>query len=215
MCGHKVPCEDRNSRCAGGARAECRRVQDRSAGQAGPPDAAVASPLSPKEQVVRVSMALRGMRPSPDDIAGWSMTPRPSVARRRVRSIRSLCGHYRRPVCRSAADALDRAPTSCKVERDDRLANLGSSQEVRDALSEEPLRIVGEVVRQDLPLTEIGIDWTVPRQVGAEIWARHDYDASVGGIQQVSFTDGRPSLRCNCCSATSQATTTTGGAPAY
>ena len=164
-------------------------------GKQTPPDAAAASPLSPEEQLVRVSMALRGMRPSPDDMA-WVVDD-PS-------SIRMLAEEYAASEAFVATTedlfaevlrmrSIDLA-LPAKVERDDVvLADLGTSQEVRDALSEESLRIVGEVVRQDLPLTEIvTADWTVLDEVGAEIWASHDYDASVGGIQQVSYTDGRP-----------------------
>ena len=44
-----------------------------------------------------------------------------------------------------------------------------------------------------MPFGEIAnADWTILDETGAKIWASHTYDASVGGIQKVTFTDNRP-----------------------
>ncbi len=148
--------------------------------------------LSPEEQLVRVSMALRGMRPSTADLQ--AMRADPTV-------LRSLAEGYVQSEA-FVATAEDLFAEVLRMRSVDLVVpntipgtdvDLGTGVEVRDALAEEPLRIVGEVVRHDLPLTElVTADWTVLDETGAQIWAHHTYDAAQGGEQVVSYTDGRP-----------------------
>ena len=83
-------------------------------------------------------------------------------------------------------------PTSVGRDGADPLV-LGTTQEMQDALSEEPLNLIAEVVRQDLPFSEIvTADWTVLDAVGAQVWYGHDYDANLGGLQIAHLQDGAP-----------------------
>ena len=148
--------------------------------------------LSPEEQLVRVSMALRGLRPSTADLQ--AVRADPTV-------LRSLAEGYAQSEAFVAttedlfAEVLRMRSVDLVVPNTipDTDVYLGTGVEVRDALAEEPLRIVGEVVRHDLPLTElVTADWTVLDETGAQIWADHTYDTAQGGQQVVSYTDGRP-----------------------
>ena len=68
-----------------------------------------------------------------------------------------------------------------------------SNSDVRNALSEEPLNLIREVVLSDQPFTDIlTADWTMLDDVGSQIWADHTYDDALGGLQRVQYTDGRP-----------------------
>ena len=150
------------------------------------------TPMSSEAQLVRVSMALRGIRPSTADLAQVRADPD---------SLQSLAEAYAESedFVATAEDLFAEVLRMRSIEL--RLPNairgtdvvIGSQQDVRHALAEEPLRIVGEVVRQDMPLTTlVTADWTVLDDVSSEIWADHDYDTALGGVQVVSYTDGRP-----------------------
>jgi len=150
------------------------------------------TPLSPEEQLVRVSMALRGVRPSSADLALVQTDPD---------ALMSLAQAYAESddFATTAEDLFAEVLRMRSIELQlpnvigDAGVYIGSQQDVRHALAEEPLRIVGEVVRQDMPLTTlVTADWTVLDDVSSEIWSDHDYDPEQGGVQVVSHTDGRP-----------------------
>jgi len=69
-----------------------------------------------------------------------------------------------------------------------------SRTEIRWALAEESLAIIEEIVLTDQPFTDIvTADWTIYDETSSKLWSDHTYNASLGGTQKVYFTDGRPS----------------------
>lgn len=71
-------------------------------------------------------------------------------------------------------------------------ADFGIDSEVsfREAVGQEPLRIIQEVVESDLPWsTIVTSDWTMANETSAQIFPL-EYEG--GGWQRASYTDGRP-----------------------
>lgn len=140
-------------------------------------------------------MALRGIRPSVADLDEVREDPSQVVSlaetyaesEQFVETTKDLFAEVLR--MRSAALML---PTSVGRDGAEPLV-LGTLREMQDALAEEPLNLIAEVVRQDLPFSEIvTADWTVLDDVGAQVWHGHDYDPDLGGLQIAHFHDERP-----------------------
>ena len=153
------------------------------------------TPLPADAQLVRVSMALRGTRPSLADLdrvasdpdAVSALAAEYAASEEFAQTTKDLFAEVLR--MRSVELTL---PASVGRDGEDEIV-LGTQKEMRDALAEEPLDLIAEVVRQDLPFSEIvTADWTVLDDVSAQVWDGHDHDADVGGLQVVRFTDGRP-----------------------
>lgn len=71
------------------------------------------------------------------------------------------------------------------------LSGLTGAQ-VLESIGTEPLQIVAEVAREDLPITElVTADWTMANEVTARLFPV-DYPAGQTGWRRVSYTDGRP-----------------------
>jgi hypothetical protein len=71
-------------------------------------------------------------------------------------------------------------------------ADFGVSSEVsfREAVGQEPLRVIEEIAVSDLPWTElVTADWTMGNETSAQIFPL-DYEGS--GWKKTTYTDGRP-----------------------
>jgi hypothetical protein len=137
--------------------------------------------------LTRASLDLRGVRPSVDDaravladpaaadplIAGYLQDDRVGD---RVRSLFSQ-------VYLTRADEADLADADYALP-DEALFLV--------AAGEEPLRILGEITRADLPYTDlVRGGWTMADEVLAERFPV-DYPAGATGWQRVAYNDGRP-----------------------
>lgn len=144
--------------------------------------------LSPREQLIRLSVDLRGIHPSETDLAAIEATP-------------SLYDDY---VDRWLADPrfLDRVeevfnlrfltrngetyfdPTDAGI-----LADAGL---VADSLADEPLQLVRHIVANDLSYSEVVLaDYTFADPATALMWDI-DYPEGATGWQQGHYRDGRP-----------------------
>jgi hypothetical protein len=147
------------------------------------------SPLSPVDLLIRASLDLRGVRPSPDEldqvladptvvddlVVGFADDPRlgTGVAERMSEVYWTL--------------------DEISFVRLDWYLNGGFE---RDALlhriGREPLVLLSTVVDEDLPYTELmTADWTMADDVLAQIWPV-SYPDGATGWQRVQYTDGRP-----------------------
>lgn len=153
-----------------------------------PTDAA----LSPVQILTRISLDLRGVRPSDDEIqavsdspdAVWSLTddylkdPRWSA---QVRNLYAVIYRTR------YEDLYIKADEYGLVDWDEKI-------EFETGLPDEPLRILSTVAEEDLPWTEIVTgDWTVLNDTLASIWPS-DYPEGATGWHVVHYTDGRPAV---------------------
>ena len=157
------------------------------------PENAPQSLLEPAEQLQRVSMALRGVRPSVADLD--ALDEDPALLTTLVddyldseefgRTIRDL--HAQTLLIRTA-DGLEYAV---------RMPDVGPLEEftvgeIHRSLTEAPLRMVERIVREDRPYTDIlQADWTMTDPIHATVWGlEHDPDGP--DWQVATWPDGRP-----------------------
>jgi hypothetical protein len=147
------------------------------------------TPLPPTAALARASMALRGVRPTPDELRAVAADP--------SRFDGYVDEWLRDP--RFAATVRDLYADVLYVRSPDAtLPQLGPHlrtprKQLQDAVANEPLRLIERVVTDDLPLTTlVTADWTVLDATGASLWRGHGYDPSGADVQQVPHTDGRP-----------------------
>lgn len=141
-------------------------------------------PLDADAQRVRVSTALRGVRPTveeldaPDQgalVDAWLADPRFGA------TIRDMY-----------AELLLMRSTDLRLLQIGPMASVPMS-EITRALAEEPLALIEHVVTHDRPFTEIvTADYTILDRRAAAIWRDHDYDPRGDDAQVVHWTDGRP-----------------------
>jgi hypothetical protein len=152
-----------------------------------PPAVSELVPLPPRHQLVRISTALRGVRPSAEErettdpaardalIDAWLDDPRFGA------TVRDLY-----------AELLLMRSTELRLLQTGPMASVPMG-EISRALSEEPLALIEHVVMHDRPFTEIvTADYTLLDGRAAKIWRDHDYDPQGPDLQQVRWTDGRP-----------------------
>lgn len=144
-------------------------------------------PLSARQLLIRWSLELRGVRPTVSEYALVEQDPasldilleqflRDARFEGRIRDLYA-------PVFRTRLDAFPVDAQSYGLE-DDAAFQL--------AVGEEPLRIFGRVVAQDLPYTAlVTADWTMSNELLGKAWPL-DYPSSATGWQQAHYTDGRP-----------------------
>ena len=138
-------------------------------------------------QLIRRSLDLRGVMPTPDELAAVEADPaaldtltEEFLADPRFEGrVRALYSE----ILLTQADSWSLSAQAVGV--DDAVAFATS-------IGEEPLRIVGAVAAQDLPWTTVvTADWTMANETTAAMWPL-DYPAGATGWQQARYTDGRP-----------------------
>lgn len=146
-----------------------------------------AEPLPATQLVTRWSLDTRGVRPSVYDLESVAESPERAEEwldyyladdrfGERVWSAVS-------PVWLTRADEADSLDANYSVDDETALVT---------AFGEEPIRLVGEVARADLPYTEIVTgDWTMVNERLAE-WYPTDYPEGSEGWQVARWTDRRP-----------------------
>ena len=145
--------------------------------------------LTPAQQAVRISMALRGVRPSTDELLAVHHDPAALDALVDAwlddpgfgQTIRQL---YADVLLLRADDA--RYPPLGTLSR-------RTIQQMGFALSEEPLALIDRIVIGGRPFTGVvTAPTTVLDSTAARIWTGHDYDPDGPEVQEVRWTDGRP-----------------------
>jgi hypothetical protein len=144
--------------------------------------------LSPTDQLVRVSMATRGLRPSTDDLA--DIVADPSLLASKVDAyltddafIETIRDLYAETLLMRAG--FVQLPPWGPIEDD-------LTGEIAFSMQEEPLKLIAYVVENDLPFTEIvTADYTVIDRIGAGMWGAA-YDENGPDWQVSQWDDGRP-----------------------
>ena len=144
--------------------------------------------LDPRGQLIRLSMDLRGVHPSEAELSAIEKNPAlydDFVDRyldddrfvERMKDIFNL-----RYLTRNGDAYYDPADAG--------LAN--SEDEVADALAEEPLQLVGKIVKEDLPFSEIVLaDYTMANPIVAAMWDIEIPEGTTGWAEG-TYRDGRP-----------------------
>jgi len=150
------------------------------------PAAADIPAMSATDALTRASLDLRGVRPSPDEIAAVASDPAAFDG--------LVDGYLDDPRFEGrvrdlwAEIYLTRAPS---IYVNAATFGLGDQARFEQSTGEEVLRILGHVAANDLPWTDIvTADWTMSDELLASIWpiAREPGD----GWVRAQYTDGRP-----------------------
>ena len=145
--------------------------------------------LSPRDQLIRLSVDLRGVHPSPAEITAIEADP-------------GLYGDFvERYLDDGRFDArlrelynlqfLTRAGDTYFDLEEAGLEDVGAPA-VADALAEEPLRLISRIYAEDLPISElVTADYTMANNVTARMWDVELLDGG-DGWQRGHYRDGRP-----------------------
>jgi len=145
--------------------------------------------MSPEDQLTRVSMALRGLRPSPDELHAVRADPDSLEAYVDVwldsddfgRNIRDM--HAQQFLLRT--DTVEPLPSFGPLTND-------SSFEIFTSTTEAPLRLVEHVVMNDMPYTEmLTLDYMFKDRIVSDIYGL-PYDLGGDTWQIGQWMDGRP-----------------------
>ena len=148
------------------------------------------------DQLVRISMALRGVRPSAADLAAVEADPGRVAA---FAEDYAWAPEFRETIKDMHAELLLVRTDNTEFM----LPGTGPLQGVLDgqmqaAMSEEPLELIAEVVDQGLPYTEIvTADWTMANETASLMWDIDRAGAGTGtgvgaGWAPGTYQDGRP-----------------------
>ncbi len=143
--------------------------------------------MDPERLLVRLSLDLRGSRPTVEELDAVAANPAAVDTyasawidgpdfERRVMELQAIPFRTR----------LDSYPGGAAV--------FGASNEAtfQAAIGEEPLRLIARVAATDRPYTDVvTADWTLANEDLAEVWPI-DYPEGGEGWQEVHYTDGRP-----------------------
>jgi len=147
--------------------------------------------LDPVESLTRASMAVRGQRPSLDEIA--QMEADPAALDGLVDGWMTSDAFAETIKDLHAELYLIRADTNFQLPVAGIVEQAGYSQgDLHRSTVEAPLELVKEIVLEDRPYTEIlTTDYTVADDVVATIYGL-TYDDDAGGWQHTQWSDGRP-----------------------
>jgi hypothetical protein len=146
--------------------------------------------LSPTQHLTRASIALRGIRPSIADLEAVAADPAamPAIVDRYLGS----------PAFAKTIRELHNESLLVRVEQSNMtypaLAPLDTitAREMNDALFEEPLALIEDIVMSDQPYTQIvTADYTMANGVTATIWGL-PHTGPANEWERTSYPDGRP-----------------------
>jgi hypothetical protein len=145
--------------------------------------------LSPRRQLIRLSVDLRGVHPSAEDLAFIEQHPAayPQFVDRYLqdpRFVERIEEIYNRSIRTRTGETF----------YDPREAGLGAidRDRVADSVGDEPLKMIGHVVANDLPFsTVVTAGWSVADPIVATMWGL-PYPEGATGWQVTAYDDGRP-----------------------
>lgn len=153
------------------------------------PTIAEHTPLDDRHQLVRISTALRGVRPTVDELEAAQTG---AAARDTLVDAWLNDPRFGATVRDLYAELMLMRSTDLRLLQTGPMATVPMG-DIGRALSEEPLAIIEHVVMQDRPFTEIvTADYSFLDAHAARIWRGHDYDPQGPEVQKVRWTDGRP-----------------------
>lgn len=176
------------SLAAGAALAGCTSDSPPPGDDEGPGPTAVF--LSPTEHLTRASIALRGIRPSLADLQAVAADPD---------QLGSIVDRYLdSPEFGETIKELHNEQLFVRVEQPgltmpavDALAGKTFHQ-INDAVFEEPLRLIEDIVMSDQPYTKIvTADYTMANGITASVWGL-SHTGAPDAWEKTSWTDGRP-----------------------
>jgi len=151
-------------------------------------DEGVIDRLSPRQQLIRLSIDLRGIHPSEDDLKAIDADPD---------SYAQFVDQYLYdPLFLGQMEDLYNIVVRTRTGDawyDPEMAGLTQPYfEVAESVGSEPLKLIAHVIDQDLPFSEILLaDYTIANEVVADMWGL-EYPDGLEGWQKLTYDDGRP-----------------------
>ncbi len=158
------------------------------------PDPATAPKLEPRALLLRLSLDLRGVRPSPEEYAALAADPDGGLATLRESFLAD-------PRFAARARDLYANVTFTRVEdfpitADDLGIDPEDAAQLYASIGEEPLMMLARIVLEDRPMTDlVTADWTMADDLLADVFPvrQEGGDAGVGdGWRVARYTDARP-----------------------
>jgi len=146
--------------------------------------------MAPHRLLVRASLDLRGVRPTPAELDRIEADPE---------AYEELVDEYLADP-RFADRVMDMFAEVYLTKTEQYFLNLAAygvedvpQPELLDAIGSEALQVLGEIAREDLPITDlVTADWTMANEVTSRLWPL-DYPEGETGWKRAHYTDGRPS----------------------
>jgi len=145
--------------------------------------------LSPRRQLIRLSVDLRGAHPSEEELAFIEQYPDSygEFVERYLqdpRFVKRMTEIWNRSIRTRTGETF--------FDPDEAGLGMLSDEVVADSVGEEPLALIAHVVDNDLPFSEVvTADYTMADPIVAAMWDL-DYPEGKSGWQQAYYTDGRP-----------------------
>jgi hypothetical protein len=148
--------------------------------------------LDPRRLLIRMSLDLQGLRPAPEDFEVLRNSNDPAAALAALREDYLASPHFEKrvrdlwaPVLRTRTDEMPVSAASLDIAPED-VAQFAAS------VGEEPLRLLGHIAANDLPLTLVATaDYTFVDDRLARIYPT-DYPDGANDWRMAHYTDGRP-----------------------
>lgn len=155
-----------------------------------PPAVVALDPLPPTALLTRVSLDLRGVRPSLAEQEQVAAAADPYAAVDALADAWVSDPRFGGMVASLFSDVLLTRQDAYTVSAAD--FGLPTEAPLMQAIGEAPLRMVARVADEDLPWTEVVTgDWTMAEETIGSVWPV-DYPDGATGWQVVRWTDGRP-----------------------
>ncbi len=145
--------------------------------------------LSPTEHLVRASMALRGIRPSIDDLRAVDADP--------GQLDKIVDGYLASPAFAATVRELHNEVFLLRTQRAELTTPAmppiatASFDEISSSMYDEPLRLIEDVVMSGQPYTHIvTTDYTMADPIAAAVWGLPHSDQP--GWERTTWSDGRP-----------------------
>jgi len=151
-------------------------------------DEGVTDRLDPRGQLIRLSVDLRGIHPSEDDLQAIEADPESYESfvdaylydPRFLQQMEDLYNGVLRT--RTGDPWFDPAMAGL----------LQTEQEVAESVGSEPLKLISHVIDSDAPFSQIFLaDYTLGDEIVAAMWGL-DYPEGAEGWQPLTYDDGRP-----------------------
>lgn len=176
--------------CSSGDKESTTQTPDETTGPTVDPDLV---PLSAEEQLLRVSMAIRGARPDVADLDAISADPDLLEAKVDEYLQSTQFGETIRDLYNEALK-LRVPPAIFPAGFAARGVLAGETvQRINVSVTEAPLMLIERIVREDQPLTQIvTADYVMADGVVAQVWGL-PYDGNGTSWEKTHYQDGRPS----------------------
>jgi hypothetical protein len=154
------------------------------------PAASALLPLDPPRLARRLSLDLRGVLPTLEELDAVAADP---AALETLREQWLADPRFETQMVRLYQERWLTSIDAYRVFFTDHRLEVNQEYDFLRTVGEEPLRLIARVLAADLPYTEIvTADWTMSNDLALEMWLVEEIEAGGEGWRPARYTDGRP-----------------------